>query len=150
MIRIQPWGWPHECPKHVSDYCVIKLHSYIHVHLLVFLKNRTHLINAWNIQEWKRCLQQIGTFEIKMWLFIKNSETYTYCLLYQICQDPINDVKLYADNRHIQRFCHTGVVHNMWQHTNFKIKWFLLKEFPINARVMIKFCSVVKESVPFS
>ena len=27
----------HECPKHVCDYCVIKLHSCIQMHLLVFV-----------------------------------------------------------------------------------------------------------------
>jgi len=33
-----PWRWPQEWPKHVCDYSVIKLHSYIEVRLLVFPK----------------------------------------------------------------------------------------------------------------
>jgi hypothetical protein len=85
-----------------------------------------------------------------MWLYIKNSETQTYCLLYQICQGPTNDVTLFANNRHIQRFCHTGAVHIIQQYTNPKTKKVLLKEFPINAYIMTKFWSVFKDSMLFS
>ena len=38
FLLFPPWGWPRGWPKHVSDSCVIKLHSYIQVHLLLFLK----------------------------------------------------------------------------------------------------------------
>jgi len=35
-----PWRWLHEWPKHVGGSYVIKLHSQIQVHLLVFLNKR--------------------------------------------------------------------------------------------------------------
>lgn len=34
-----PWGWPHLWLKHVGDCYIIKLHSYIPVHLLVSLNS---------------------------------------------------------------------------------------------------------------
>jgi hypothetical protein len=38
FLFVAPCRWPHECPKHVGGYRVIKLHSYTQVHLLVFSK----------------------------------------------------------------------------------------------------------------
>ena len=46
LLFSPPWRWPHEWPKHFYVYCVIKLHSYTQVHLLIFLKNVILLINA--------------------------------------------------------------------------------------------------------
>jgi hypothetical protein len=37
FLFLPPWRWPREWLKHVGAYSVIKLHSYTHVHLLVFL-----------------------------------------------------------------------------------------------------------------
>jgi len=40
--------------KYISDYYVIKVHSYTQVHLLVFLKKKIiHLINAKNMEQIK-------------------------------------------------------------------------------------------------
>jgi hypothetical protein len=38
FLFLSRWGWLPEWPEHVCDYCVIKLHSYIQVYLLLFLK----------------------------------------------------------------------------------------------------------------
>jgi len=41
-----PWGWRHEWPKYIGDYYIIKLHSYIQVRLLVYLKTILSLSNG--------------------------------------------------------------------------------------------------------
>jgi hypothetical protein len=54
----------HECPKHVCDYCVIKLHSYIQMHLLVFINILTcvflfiYIVDPWIVHS--RSLSQFN------------------------------------------------------------------------------------------
>jgi hypothetical protein len=38
FLFLPSWRWPHDWLKHVVGYHIIKLHSHINVHLLVFLK----------------------------------------------------------------------------------------------------------------
>jgi hypothetical protein len=85
-----PWGWPHHWPKHVSNYCVIKLHPYIQVHLLVFLKQFIHPINSQKMEHTQNRHIDLPCVCLKQQLLLTNS----LCMYvsigsrYSECYDP--------------------------------------------------------------
>jgi lambda repressor-like predicted transcriptional regulator len=50
FLFLPPWRWPHKWPKHVDGHCIIKLHSYTQVHLLVCSQTvyTWSMLGTWN------------------------------------------------------------------------------------------------------
>ena len=54
LLFSPPLRWSHDWPKHVAVYYVIKVHLYTQVHLLVCLKQFTHLELHFELGQRKR------------------------------------------------------------------------------------------------
>jgi hypothetical protein len=75
-----PWRWPQECPQHVSDYCVIKLHSKTQVHFFGSSKNVTHLISAWNMELYQKILYALSCIHSHGWQVITFRVHNNHCI----------------------------------------------------------------------